>query len=79
MTAYDKAFDQGYKDAQAGKPRKSKPSFWKGLAKPSYLDDHAKGYRNGFDAGLRERRFEVLRETRNLKVRQSKRNFENNR
>ena len=64
MTAFDDAFERGYKDAQAGKPRKSNPSFWKGLIKPSYLDDNAKGYKAGFEAGQREKRYAELRAQR---------------
>lgn len=64
MSVFDQAFDLGYKAAQDGKPRRSNPSFWKGLIKPSYLDEHAKGYKAGYDAGLREKRYATLRTSR---------------
>ena len=57
MSAFDEAFDRGFRDAQEGKPRKSNPSFWKGLIRPSYIDDNGKGYKAGYDAGLREKRY----------------------
>lgn len=72
MSVFDRAFEIGHKAAMDENPRRSNPSFWKGLISPKYLDQHTKGYQAGYTQGLKDKRYQEMYQARQNQVRASK-------
>ncbi len=52
--AYREGFDKGSLDGRAGREKKSRPSFWKGIfSKASYAAEFNRGYRAGYELGCK--------------------------
>ncbi|WP_413207872.1 hypothetical protein [Rhodospirillum sp. A1_3_36] len=52
--AYREGFDQGSEDGHAGRDKRPRPSFWKGLvSRSSYAREFVHGYHAGYAHGYR--------------------------